>query len=170
MPSACVVTGYGPPDVLEWENVPMPEPSATEIRIKVRVSGVGPTDLKIRRGDVQAVFPLPDPAVLGFETAGTVDAVGSEVGDVAVGDEVAALLPSLGGYAEYALAAAWTRQPPQVSWKDAGGRPSARSASSAWRRARPFWSWARAAPWGWSPRSWRFVRGSRSSGPSVRGT
>ena len=125
MPSACVVTGYGPPDVLEWGSVPMPEPSATEIRIKVRVSGVGPTDLKIRRGDVQAVFPLPDPAVLGFETAGTVDAVGSEVSDVAVGDEVAALLPSLGGYGEYALAAAWTRKPPQVTWNDAGAMPSA---------------------------------------------
>ena len=125
MPSACVVTGYGPPDVLEWEDVPMPEPSATEIRIKVRVSGVGPTDLKIRRGDVQAVFPLPDPAVLGFETAGTVDAVGREVSDVAVGDEVAALLPSLGGYGEYALAAAWTRKPPQVTWNDAGAMPSA---------------------------------------------
>jgi len=125
MPSACVVTGYGPPDVLEWEDVPMPQPSATEIRIKVRVSGVGPTDLKIRRGDVQAVFPLPDPAVLGFETAGTVDAVGSEVSDVAVGDEVAALLPSLGGYGEYALAAAWTRKPPQVTWNDAGAMPSA---------------------------------------------
>jgi len=125
MPSACVVTGYGPPDVLEWEDVPMPQPSATEIRIKVRVSGVGPTDLKIRRGDVQAVFSLPDPAVLGFETAGTVDAVGSEVSDVAVGDEVAALLPSLGGYGEYALAAAWTRKPPQVTWNDAGAMPSA---------------------------------------------
>ena len=125
MPSACVVTGYGPPDVLEWKDVPMPEPSAKQIRIKVRVSGVGPTDLKIRRGDVQAVFPLPEPAVLGFETAGTVDAVGSEVSDVAVGDEVAALLPSLGGYGEYALAAAWTRKPPQVTWNDAGAMPSA---------------------------------------------
>jgi NADPH:quinone reductase-like Zn-dependent oxidoreductase len=102
----------------------MPEPSPTEIRIKVRVSGVGPTDLKIRRGEVNGIFPLPDPAVLGFETAGTVDAVGSEVSDVAVGDEVAALLPSLGGYGEYALAAAWTRKPPQVSWDDAGALPS----------------------------------------------
>src|SRR4051794_36652308 len=129
MPSACLVTGYGPPDVLEWEDVPMPEPSATEIRIKVRVSGVGPTDLKIRRGDVRAVFPLPDPAVLGFETAGTVDAVGSEVSDVAVGDEVAALLPSLGGYGEYVLAAAWTRKPPQVTWNDAGALPSAAEAA-----------------------------------------
>ena len=129
MPSACVVTGYGPPDVLEWKDVPMPEPSAKQIRIKVRVSGVGPTDLKIRRGDVQAVFPLPEPAVLGFETAGTVDAVGSEVSDVAVGDEVAALLPSLGGYGEYALAAAWTHKPPQVPWTDAAALPSAAEAA-----------------------------------------
>ena len=107
----------------------MPEPSATQIRIKVRVSGVGPTDLKIRRGEVNGIFPLPDPAVLGFETAGTVDAIGSEVTDVAVGDEVAALLPSLGGYGEYALAPAWTRKPPQVSWNDAAALPSAAEAA-----------------------------------------
>jgi hypothetical protein len=49
----------------------MPEPSGREVRIKVRVSGVGPTDLKIRRGDLKAVFPLPEPAVLKFETAGS---------------------------------------------------------------------------------------------------
>src|SRR4051794_14994517 len=102
----------------------MPEPSATEIRIKVRVSGVGPTDLKIRRGDVKGIFPLPEPAVLGFETAGIVDAVGSEVAGVAVGDEVAALLPSLGGYGEYVLAAAWTPKPPEVAWDDAGALPA----------------------------------------------
>src|SRR5258705_6647743 len=101
----------------------MPEPGETQIRIKVRVSGVGPTDLKIRRGDLEAVFPLPEPAVLGFETAGVVDAVGREVSDVAVGDDVAAWLPSLGGYGEYVLAAAWTHKPPQVSWDDAGALP-----------------------------------------------
>jgi NADPH:quinone reductase-like Zn-dependent oxidoreductase len=124
MPSACVVAEYGPPDVLRWEDIPMPEPSATEIRIKVRVSGVGPTDLKIRRGEVKEIFPLSNPAVLGFETAGTVDALGSDVGDVAIGDEVAAVLPSLGGYGEYALAAAWTPKPPDVTWEDAGALPA----------------------------------------------
>jgi NADPH:quinone reductase-like Zn-dependent oxidoreductase len=124
VPSACVLTEYGPPNVLEWKDVPTPEPSEREIRIKVRVSGVGPTDLKIRRGDLNGAFPLPEPAVLGFETAGTVDAVGSEVSDVAVGDEVAAWLPSLGGYGEYALAAAWTPKPPQVAWDDAGALPA----------------------------------------------
>ena len=59
MPSACVLTEYGPPDVLEWNDVPTPEPSEGQIRIKVRVSGVGPTDLKIRRGDLEGAFPLP---------------------------------------------------------------------------------------------------------------
>jgi NADPH:quinone reductase-like Zn-dependent oxidoreductase len=124
MPRACVLTEYGPPDVLEWEDVALPEPSEGQIRIKVRVSGVGPTDLKIRRGDLDGVFPLPEPAVLGFETAGVVDAIGSEVSGVAVGDEVAAWLPSLGGYGEYALAAAWAAKPANVSWSDAGALPA----------------------------------------------
>jgi NADPH:quinone reductase-like Zn-dependent oxidoreductase len=69
--SACVLTAYGPANVLEWKEVPVPEPSEGQIRIKVRVSGVGPTDLKIRRGDLKAIFPLSESAVLGFETAGT---------------------------------------------------------------------------------------------------
>jgi NADPH:quinone reductase-like Zn-dependent oxidoreductase len=127
--SACVVTEYGPPNVLEWKDVPIPEPAETHIRIKVHVSGVGPTDLKIRRGDLDGVFPLPEPAVLGFETAGVVDAIGRGVRGVAVGDEVAAWLPSLGGYGEYALAAAWTPKPPQVSWTDAGALPASAEAA-----------------------------------------
>jgi NADPH:quinone reductase-like Zn-dependent oxidoreductase len=124
MPHACVLTEHGPPDVLRWEDVSSPEPSEGQIRIKVRVSGVGPTDLKIRRGDLNGVFPLPEPAVLGFEAAGTVDSVGGEVTGVAVGDEVAAWLPSLGGYGEYALAPAWTLKPPQVTWNEAGALPA----------------------------------------------
>ena len=124
MPSACVLTEYGPPDALEWREVPMPEPSERQIRIRVCVSGVGPTDLKIRRGDLNGVFPLPEPAVLDFETAGVVDAIGPDVSGVAVGDEVAAWLPSLGGYGEHALAAAWTPKPPQVSWTDAAALPA----------------------------------------------
>ena len=129
MPSACVVTEYGPPNVLEWKDVPIPEPAETHIRIKVRVSGVGPTDLKIRRGDLDGVFPLPEPAILGFETAGVVDAIGRGVRGVAIGDEVAAWLPALGGYGEYALAVAWTPKPPRVSWTDAGALPASAEAA-----------------------------------------
>lgn len=107
----------------------MPEPSAKEIRIKVRVAGVGPTDLKIRSGGLDGIFPLPDPPVLGFEAAGVVDAVGTDVGDVAVGHEVAVLLPTLGGYSEYALAGIWARKPPEVSWADAGALPTSAEAA-----------------------------------------
>jgi NADPH:quinone reductase-like Zn-dependent oxidoreductase len=129
VPSACVLTEYGPPDVLRWKDVPRPEPSASQVRVKVRVSGVGPTDLKIRRGDLDGVFSLPEPAVLGFEIAGVVDAIGSDVSAVAVGDEVAAWLPSLGGYGEYALAVAWTPKPPSVAWSDAGALPASAEAA-----------------------------------------
>jgi NADPH:quinone reductase-like Zn-dependent oxidoreductase len=48
---------------------------------------------------------------------------------VAVGDEVAAWLPSLGGYGEYALAAAWTPKPPSVAWSDAGAVPASAEAA-----------------------------------------
>jgi Alcohol dehydrogenase GroES-like domain len=151
----------------------MPEPSGREVRIKVRVSGVGPTDLKIRRGDLKAVFPLPEPAVLGFETAGVVDAIGGEVSGVAVGDEVAAWLPSLGGYGEYALAAAWTRKPPQVTWNDAGALPASVEAAVGVLRqlevadGETLLILGAGGRSGSSPRSWRFGRGSRSSEPSA---
>ena len=121
---AAVLKTYGAPNVLEWTQVPTPQPSEKQIRIKVNVSGVSPSDLKIRAGYLQAVFPLPTPGILGFETAGTVDTIGSKVTDVKVGDSVAALLPSLGGYGEYVLANSWTRKPAQVSWNNAGALPT----------------------------------------------
>jgi len=129
MPKAVVLTKYGPPDVLVWTDVPMPEPGPREVRIRVQCAGVSPTDPKIRRGDVQAVFRLPPDAVLGFEAAGVVDAVGSSVEGVKNGDEVACLLPDLGGYAEYALASSWTRKPADVSWSDAAALPSSAEAA-----------------------------------------
>jgi NADPH:quinone reductase-like Zn-dependent oxidoreductase len=59
MPKAVVLTGYGPPDVLVWRDVPLPEPGPGQVRIRVKAAGVSPTDAKIRGGYVQAVFRLP---------------------------------------------------------------------------------------------------------------
>ena len=100
IPKAVVLTGYAPPDVLVWRDVPLPEPGPGQVRIRVKAAGVSPTDAKIRRGDVQAVFPLPPEAILGFEAAGVVDAIGPSVSGVHVRDDVASLLAGLGGYAE----------------------------------------------------------------------
>ena len=129
MPKASVLTGYGPPQVLEWKEVSMPEPGDGEIRIRVQAAGVGPTDAKIRRGDLPDVLPLRPDAVLGFEAAGVVDALGPRATGVAVGDEVAALLPTLGGYAEYAVASSWTPKPAGVSWAEAAALPASAEAA-----------------------------------------
>jgi len=107
MHNAVVMTGYGPPEVLKWAGVPLPEPGEGQIRIKVKAAGISPTDLALRAGYLKAI-PLPPNAVLGFEAAGTVDAVGPGVTATSAGDDVTALLFSLGGYAEYAVASIWT--------------------------------------------------------------
>jgi len=129
MPNAVVMTGYGPPEVLEWAAVPRPEPGAGQIRIKVRAAGISPTDLALRAGYLKA-FPLPPGAVLGFEAAGTVDAAGPGVTGTAVGDPVTALLFGLGGYAEYAVASIWAAKPDAVSWTDAAALPSSAEAAA----------------------------------------
>ena len=85
MPNAVVMTGYGPPEVLKWAEVPLPEPGEGQIRIKVKAAGISPTDLALRAGYLKDI-PLPPDAVLGFEAAGTVDAAGPGVTGTSVGD------------------------------------------------------------------------------------
>jgi len=129
MPNAVVMTGYGPPEVLKWAAVPLPEPGPGQIRIKVEAAGISPTDLALRAGYLKA-FPLPPDAVLGFEAAGTVDAAGPGVTGTSAGDPVTALLLGLGGYAEYAVASIWTGKPKSVSWLDAAALPSSAEAAA----------------------------------------
>ncbi len=129
MPKAVVLTSYGPPEVLVWRDVPMPVPGPGQVRIRVKAAGVSPTDPKLRRGDLEGVFPLEPDAVLGFEVAGVVDAVGPSVSRVGEGDQVASLLLELGGYGEYALASSWTPKPPNVSWCDAAALPASAEAA-----------------------------------------
>ena len=128
MPNAIVMTGYGPPEVLKWAAVPLPEPGQGQIRIKVRAAGISPTDLALRAGYLKDI-PLPPDAVLGFEAAGTVDAVGPGVTGTSAGNAVTALLFGLGGYAEYAVASIWAPKPDAVSWSDAAALPSSAEAA-----------------------------------------
>jgi NADPH:quinone reductase-like Zn-dependent oxidoreductase len=123
------MTGYGPPEVLKWAGVPQREPGAGQIRIRVRAAGISPTDLVMRAGYLKEAIPLPANAVLGFEAAGTVDTVGPGVAGTSAGDAVTALLFTLGGYAEYAVASIWTHKPDTVSWLDAAALPSSAEAA-----------------------------------------
>lgn len=130
MSNAVVMTRYGPPEVLKWTEVQLAEPGEGQIRIKVKAAGISPTDLALRAGYLKDALPLPPDAVLGFEAAGTVDAVGPGVTGTSIGDGVTALLFSLGGYAEYAVASIWAGKPDAVSWVDAAALPSSAEAAA----------------------------------------
>ena len=125
-----VMTGAGSPEtVLQEREIEVPSPGPHQIRVAVRRAGVGPTDLAIRAGRLRGVFPDSPGTVLGFEAAGTVDAVGSAVDSVRRGDAVAVFLPTLGGYAESALAEHWVVKPDSVDWDDAAALPASGEAA-----------------------------------------
>jgi len=104
--------------------------------------------------------------VLGFEAAGTVDAVGPGVTGTAAGDAVTALLFGLGGYAEYALASIWTRKPQAVSWTNAAALPSSAEAAVGVLRQLNVTSGQTLLLFGAADRSASSPRSSRSPGES----
>jgi NADPH2:quinone reductase len=92
------IHNHGGPEVLAYEDVPVPEPRAGEARVKIEASGVNFIDIYHRTG----LYPMNRPCILGSEGAGIVDAVGEGVTEVKQGDRVAyAMIP--GSYAEYAV-------------------------------------------------------------------
>ncbi|MBL9103199.1 MAG: NAD(P)-dependent alcohol dehydrogenase [Myxococcales bacterium] len=72
--------------------LPTPEPRADELRVRVAAVGVNPVDWKMRtRGPLRLAARLvgpPPPVVVGVDFAGTVEAVGADVGDLRPGDRV----------------------------------------------------------------------------------
>ena len=88
----------GGPEVLQFGTRPVPLPKPDEVVIAVHAAGVNRPDVQQRRG----LYPPPAGAsdLLGLDVAGVVSAVGEDVEDLAIGDEVCALANG-GGYAEY---------------------------------------------------------------------
>jgi NADPH:quinone reductase-like Zn-dependent oxidoreductase len=112
---------YGAPEVLQVVDAPPPAPGPTQVRIAVRAAGVNPIDWKIVAGYMRELIPLELPAGVGSDVAGVVDAVGSEVTEWAVGDEVLGR-STTGSFADLALAESSdiVRKPAGVSWEVAG--------------------------------------------------
>jgi NADPH:quinone reductase-like Zn-dependent oxidoreductase len=97
----------GGPEVLELGEAEIPEPMPTEIRVRVGAAGVNPVDWKTRAGAGMAAVIGPPPFTVGWDVAGTVDAVGPGVTRFAVGDAVLGMpwFPrQAGAYAEFVTA------------------------------------------------------------------
>ncbi|MCC1493683.1 NADPH:quinone oxidoreductase family protein [Cognatishimia sp. F0-27] len=82
----------------EWSDIPVPQPGAGEIRVRIAACGLNFADLLMMTGEYQATPALP--FTLGMEVAGVVDAVGAEVSGFVPGDRVA-VFGGQGGLAEF---------------------------------------------------------------------
>jgi NADPH2:quinone reductase len=118
MSNAIRIHKVGGADVLQWEEVEVGEPGPTEVRIRQEAAGLNFIDVYHRTGLYKQALPLTP----GVEGAGVVDAVGSEVKNVKVGDRIAYAGP-LGGYAEERLIEAdrVVKLPKNVSTEQAAG-------------------------------------------------
>jgi NADPH2:quinone reductase len=90
---------YGDVNKLTYEEVPVPEPAAGEVRVRVNAVGLNFADIYQRRG----WYPIPPPFVPGTEFAGIVDKVGEGVKEFKVGDRVGTA-SGRAAYAEFAVA------------------------------------------------------------------
>lgn len=96
MPHAIRIHRTGGPEVLQWEAVDVPSPAPGEVRVRHAAVGLNFIDTYHRTG----LYPLPLPAGIGLEGAGTVEALGEGVSELQVGDRVAYAGGPVGAYAE----------------------------------------------------------------------
>jgi NADPH2:quinone reductase len=99
--TAIVIRAPGGPEMLVPEQVPVPQPGAREVLVKVAAAGVNRPDVMQRKG----LYPPPPGAtdIPGLEIAGEVAALGAEVTRWKLGDQVMALVVG-GGYAQLCVA------------------------------------------------------------------
>lgn len=111
-----IVNEPGGPDKMTLADAPTPKPGPRDALVRIAYSGVNFLDVYFRTG----LYKADKPVSLGSEASGTVEGVGSEVTEVAVGDRVAYAMIR-GSYAEYAVlpAAQLVKVPEAVDLRDA---------------------------------------------------
>ena len=130
---AARVLRFGPPSVIENDDLPRPEPAAGQLLVRVKAAGVGPWDALVREGKSELHQPLP--LILGSELAGIVEQIGAGISGFKTGDEVYGATNDqfTGAYAEYALPSAkmMSQKPRTLNFIEAASVPIV--AVTAWQ-------------------------------------
>src|SRR5215216_7736854 len=105
---AIIYTEYGSPDVLQLNEVEKPTPKDNEVLVKVHAASANPLDWHLMRAApflarLENGLLKPKNTKLGADIAGRVEAIGRNVAQFQVGDDVfgAIFINELGGFAEY---------------------------------------------------------------------
>ncbi|MDQ3220283.1 MAG: NADPH:quinone reductase [Acidobacteriota bacterium] len=98
---AIVVREFGEPEVMNIEDVPTPEPTGTQLLIRIMAAGINPVDTYLRTG-IHAHAPKL-PYTPGKDAAGIVEAIGENVAKFKIGDRIYTADSITGTYAEYSL-------------------------------------------------------------------
>ena len=131
------MTSFGGPEVLTVLRVPVPEPGQGQVRVRTEAACIHPVDLFVRAGAASRMLPARPYYVLGWDSAGTVDAVGPGVTGFEVGDPVMGLLiwfrTYIGTHAEFVVfdATALAPAPAGISPGEAATLPA--DALTAWQ-------------------------------------
>lgn len=125
---AIVMTASGAPNVLQLQQVAEPKLEGDrDILVRLHAAGINPIDTKLRKRGT--FYPEKNPAILGCDGAGVVEAIASGVQNIRVGDEVYFCHGGLGGphgnYAEYiALDERFVaKKPTSLSFAEAAATP-----------------------------------------------
>lgn len=126
---------HGGPETLVYEDAPRPTPLTNEVLIRVRAASVNPIDWKIRDGYGKQMFNHQMPLILGWDVAGTIEAIGPEVDKFQLGAPVYGYTSLLrdGAYAEFIVAKQEeiTLKPASLDFVQAAAVPVA--ALAAWQ-------------------------------------
>ncbi len=118
---AIVVREFGEPEVMKIEEVPAPEPTGSQVLVRIFAAGVNPVDTYLRTG-IHAHAPKL-PYTPGKDGAGIVESIGKDVKNFKTGDQVYTADSITGTYAEYALCKEdqLGRLPDNVSFEQGAG-------------------------------------------------
>lgn len=126
---AIVIKRYGGAEELEELDMPQPVPNDDQVLIEMHATSINPIDWKLRQGYLKEMIPLEFPIILGWDAAGKVAAVGSNVKRFQIGDRVFARpnLTNRGTYAEYIVTeeSMLAKIPENVSYIEAASIPLA---------------------------------------------
>lgn len=113
---------FGGREELYLADIAMPSPEAGEVVVEVRAAGINPGEAAIRQGAIQHIFPTTFPSGEGSDLAGVVTAVGSDVTEFSVGDEVLGFSHRRSSHATHTAVPVdnLVPKPPELTWEVAG--------------------------------------------------